>query len=424
MTDYSNQNITGLNLSGVNLTGANFTNTNATNVNFTNAIITNATFKNTLITGATLTGITFSNLQKGQLLLRAANLSNTAINNLTSLTSSELRTIQPAISLRSLNAIQTITVAVPNNAGQGYNVAVTPNITQMVCIFVATNQNIVVTTSGTTVKTIRNNGTVIQDVDSLNVTISHLIIGSVPYRLSAGDGDGVIALIPIDLNQYKVNESGIGDIMSLNGNFMNWDNDVLRTGNTVTNSISPTLAVSLDVNNFVHEVIIEFYVDKSPGYIGLGFNEVYSDVQYIARSIIHAHGVEYDNGVNSTNKTLGFNTAMVIIPDSGECKLRFLLSPHRTFRNSGQGSSVQNLGVIAQGEFIYMQRAIDNTSNPSKLSTISFSKYALGTPLIDVTQPTNLLSNINYISIWCSSNIVAISNYRIRTRRYAKIHRN
>jgi uncharacterized protein YjbI with pentapeptide repeats len=363
MTDYSNQNITGLNLSGANLTGANFTNTNATNVNFTNAIITNATFKNTLITGATLTGLTFSNLQKGQLLLRAANLSITAINNLTSLTSSELRTIQPAISLRSLNGIQTITVAVPNNAGQGYNVAVTPSLTQAVCVFVATNQNIVLTTSGTTVITIRNNGTVIQDVDSSNATISHLSIGSVPYRLSAGDGDGVIALIPIDLNQYKVNESGIGDIMLLNGNFMNWDNDILRTGNTVTNAINPTLTVSLDVNNFVHEVIIEFYLDRSPGYFNMGFNEVFSDTQYPQTKIVHAHGVKYNVGQPDTLdanvlKVLGFNTAIVEIPDSGECKFRFLLSPHRTFRNSGQGSSVQNLGVVAQGDFIYMKRVI------------------------------------------------------------------
>jgi len=221
MTDYSNQNLTGQNFTGVNLTGANFTNANATNVNFTNAIITNATFKNTLITGATLTGITFSNLQKGQLLLRAANLTITAVNNLTSLTTQELRTIQPAISLRSLNMIQSVLVAVPNNAGQGYNVAVTPSLTQAVCVFVATNQNIIITNAGATIKTIRNNGTVIEDVDTGNVTISHLIIGSVPYRISVGNGDGVIGLIPIDLNQYKVNDSGIGDIISLNTNVTN-----------------------------------------------------------------------------------------------------------------------------------------------------------------------------------------------------------
>jgi uncharacterized protein YjbI with pentapeptide repeats len=213
MTDYSNQNITGLNLSGLDLTGANFTNTNATNVNFTNAIITNATFKNTLITGATLTGLTFSNLQKGQLLLRAANLSITAINNLTSLTASELRRIQPAISLRSLNAIQSIVVAVPNNAGQGYNVTVTPSVTQVVCIFIATNQNMTITTSGYLVRTLRSNGTVIQDVSNNNTTIPYLKIGTILYKLSIGNGDGVIALCPVDMNIIRVNENSISDLM-------------------------------------------------------------------------------------------------------------------------------------------------------------------------------------------------------------------
>jgi len=245
MTDYSNQNLTGQNFTGVNLTGANFTNANATNVNFTNAIITNATFKNTLITGATLTGITFSNLQKGQLLLRAANLTITAVNNLTSLTIQELRTIQPAISLRSLNMIQTVSVAVPNNAGQGYNVTVTPSLTQAVCVFVATNQNIILTTSGTTIKTIRNNGTVIQDIDSANATISHVIIGTVPYKVSVGNADGAIVMIPIDLNQYKVNESGIGDIISLNRYpryTLYWGN-----GTSTTSKVTFNLGATIDL---------------------------------------------------------------------------------------------------------------------------------------------------------------------------------
>ena len=240
MTDYSNQNITGLNLTGANLTGANFTNTNATNVNFTNAIITNATFKNTLITGATLTGITFSNLQKGQLLLRAANLSITAINNLTSLTIQELRTIQPAISLRSLNQIQTVSVAVPNNTGQGYNVTVTPSLTQAVCVFVATNQNIIITTGGATIRTIRNNGTLIQDIDNANMTLNYLKLGNIPYRITAANGDGVIAMIPIDLNQYKVNDSGLGDIVSLN---------LYSVNSKVTLVYNPTINASISTNN-------------------------------------------------------------------------------------------------------------------------------------------------------------------------------
>ena len=216
--DYSNQDITSTDLSGVDLSGGNFTNTNATSVNFTNADITNAIFKNTLIVGATINTLTFSDVQKGHLLLRAANHGITAINNLTSLTLAQFRVIQPAITLDSITTIQSVTVKIPNSQSEGYLAPVSPVINQIVCIFAATNQNITVTlaSSGATVRTIRSNGSVIQDVDNANATLTYLKVGSVPYRLTAGNGDGVIAMIPLDLNVYQVNESGIGDILSLN----------------------------------------------------------------------------------------------------------------------------------------------------------------------------------------------------------------
>ena len=170
--DYSNQDITNTDLSGVDLSGGNFTNTNATGVNFTNANITNAIFKNTLIVGATINTLSFSDLQKAYLLLRAANHSINAINNLTSLTLSQFRTIQPAISLDSITTIQSVTVKIPNSQGEGYTVSVAPAIHQIVCIFVANNQNIVITSGGTTIQTIRNNGTVVQNVDNANATLT------------------------------------------------------------------------------------------------------------------------------------------------------------------------------------------------------------------------------------------------------------
>ena len=216
MANYVGQDITGLNLTGQNLTGADFTNANATNVNFTNAIITSAVFKNTLITGATLTGITFSDLQKGQLLLRAANHTNSAVNNLTALTPAEFRIIQPAVGTDTIARISTVTVKIPNSQGEGYTVSVTPVISQLVCIFVATNQNIIITTGGTQIRTIRSNGTVVQDVSNGNTTLNYLKIDSISYRLTVGNGDGVIAMIPVDLNVYQVNGSGLGDIVSLN----------------------------------------------------------------------------------------------------------------------------------------------------------------------------------------------------------------
>ena len=216
--DYSNQDITSTDLSGVDLSGGNFTNTNATGVNFTNANITNAVFKNTLIVSATITTLAFSDVQKGHLLLRAANHGIAAINNLTSLTLAQFRVIQPAVSLDSITTIQTVTVKIPNSQSEGYIAPVSPLINQIVCIFVATNQNIAVTvaSSGATVRTIRSNGSVVQDVDNANATLTYLKVGTVPYRLTVGNGDGVIAMIPLDLNVYQVNESGVGDILSLN----------------------------------------------------------------------------------------------------------------------------------------------------------------------------------------------------------------
>ena len=213
--DYSNQDITSTDLSGADLSGGNFTNTNATSVNFTNAVITNAIFKNALIVSATINTLTFSDLQKGHLLLRAANHGIAAINNLTSLTLAQFRVIQPAVSLDSITTIQSVTVKIPS---EGYLAPVSPLINQIVCIFVATNQNITVTvaSSGATVRTIRSNGTVVQDVDNANATLTYLKVGTVPYRLTVGNGDGVIAMIPLDLNVYQVNESGVGDILSLN----------------------------------------------------------------------------------------------------------------------------------------------------------------------------------------------------------------
>ena len=151
--DYSNQDITNTDLSGADLSGGNFTNTNATGVNFTNADITNAIFKNTLIVSATINTLTF--LQKGHLLLRAANHGISAINNLTSLTLAEFRVIQPAVSLDSITTIQSVTVKIPNSQSEGYLAPVSPLIHQIVCIFVATNQNIAITESGTTVRNFR-----------------------------------------------------------------------------------------------------------------------------------------------------------------------------------------------------------------------------------------------------------------------------
>jgi len=204
--DNSGANITGTNYTGVDLSGSNFTNANATNVNFTNAIITNVTFKNTLIVGATISTLTFSNLQKGQLLVRSANNGITAINNLTSLTKTEFSLIQTSISPYSITTIQTVTVKLPSGQNQ---VIFTPSITELVNIYIATNQ--AVNING--IYTIQTTGSLIQDVSNGNATLNFLKFGTIPYRVTSGEG--IIALIPLDINVYKVNDSGLGDIISV-----------------------------------------------------------------------------------------------------------------------------------------------------------------------------------------------------------------
>lgn len=204
--DNSGANITGTNYTGVDLSGSNFTNANATNVNFTNANITNVTFKNTLIVGAIISTLTFSNLQKGQLLVRSANNGITAINNLTSLTKTEFSLIQSSISPYSITTVQTVAVKLPNGQNQ---VTFTPSITELVNIYIATTQPVNI--NG--LYTIQTTGSLIQDVSNGNATLNFLKFGTIPYRVTSGEG--IIALIPLDINVYKVNNSGLGDIISV-----------------------------------------------------------------------------------------------------------------------------------------------------------------------------------------------------------------
>ena len=204
--DNSGANLTGTNYTGVDLSGSNFTNAIATNVDFTNANITNVTFKNTLIVDAIISTLTFSNLQKGQLLVRSANNGITAINNLTSLTKSEFSLIQSSISPYSITTVQTVAVKLPNGQNQ---VTFTPSITELVNIYIATSQPVNI--NG--IYTIQTTGSLIQDVSNGNATLNFLKFGTIPYRITAGEG--IIALIPLDVNVYKVNNSGLGDIISV-----------------------------------------------------------------------------------------------------------------------------------------------------------------------------------------------------------------
>jgi hypothetical protein len=85
----------------------------------------------------------------------------------------------------------------------------TPSITELVNIYIATNQ--AVNING--IYTIQTTGSLIQDVSNGNATLNFLKFGTIPYRVTSGEG--IIALIPLDINVYKVNNSGLGDIISV-----------------------------------------------------------------------------------------------------------------------------------------------------------------------------------------------------------------
>lgn len=374
--DYSNQNITNTNLTGADLSGGDFTNTNATNVNFTNAIITNATFKNTLITGANISTLTFSNLQKGQLLLRSANIGISAINNLTSLTLSQLRTIQPAIPTRTVISIQTVTVKIPNSQSEGYNVSITPVINQIVCIFVAVNQNIVIYTSGSSVRTIRSNGTVIQDVDNANATITHLKVGTVSYRLSIGNGDGVIAMIPLDINAYKVNESGIGDIIALNTSSSSANSYSMYWGDGTARSAKVTFTLPTAIDLRSNKVRVSLKVRSNLSYLNypiLVFNDNHTYPSYnnyvtemsSSTNLWHGGGANYFTWPNNTPTQVLWNDGSMtfnatVHPTAASDPYWLLNFWVELVYDNATGSYKQ---MIAKGDWVLIDKVVGSNTN-------------------------------------------------------------
>ncbi len=374
--DYSNQNITNTNLTGVDLSGGDFTNTNATNVNFTNANITNATFKNTLITGANISTLTFSNLQKGQLLLREANIGISAINNLTSLTLSQLRTIQPAIPTRTVINIQTVTVKIPNSQSEGYNVSITPVINQIVCIFVAVNQNIVIYTSGSSVRTIRSNGTVIQDVDNANATITHLKVGTVSYRLSIGNGDGVIAMIPLDINAYKVNESGIGDIIALNTSSSSANSYSMYWGDGTARSAKVTFTLPTAIDLRSNKARVSLKVRSNLSYLNypiLVFNDNHTYPSYNNYVTEMSSSTNLWNGGGANYFTWPNNTPTQVLWNDGSMTFNATVHPTAAsdpywllnfwvelVYDNATGSYKQ---MIAKGDWVLIDKTVGGNTN-------------------------------------------------------------
>lgn len=424
--DYSNQDITNTNLTGADLSGGNFTNTIATGVNFTNANITNAVFKNTLITGANISTLTFSDLQKGYLLLRALNHTITAVNNLTALTPTQFRIIQPAVSLDTINMIQTVTVKIPNTLSNGnYTIVVSPLINQIVCIFVATNQNIVIATSTGNVRTIRSNGTVVQDVDNANATLSLLKVGSVSYSLTAANGDGVIAMIPVNFNVYQVNGSGLGDVITLTlGNGPTGPTGVTGPGGAVGSAgvAGPTgpagstkVALSYTAGTLVNAVVFNFtsvnlltsrikgtamlYVNENWDYGCIRFSGqgVYNSTAQINEQSYYFGSVYTSPAVNGIGTRLEYQDRGIMMVGSTLPTGNFWVCVDFEIDNLRQTNNVVTSQMVCRGRWSIVSKTVgstatyrayanfERTNDLTSISSIEFGDYFQNTSLKSMT---------------------------------------
>ena len=284
MTDYTGQNLTGQSFVGQNLSNANFTNATLTNAdlsgcNLTNAIFTGAIMRNTNIINTNLSGVTFSGVQAAQLLY---NKSNANIAYLTTqittqlaasglpavigtiLTddvrdlSAEMDIITATVVSENVRAVTSITVR-PKRAfyiagiSLANNESLTLNMSGIQSIGTVNNPTLVINYSAKTFTVSRDNSGVTTIVDTtagggggITVTDALLRIGNVVYKIHGYTMIGV----PYDINEYKVINVGLYDILS-NSDYL--DGQTGATGprgftgtNGIVGSTGPTGAGSLD----------------------------------------------------------------------------------------------------------------------------------------------------------------------------------
>ena len=284
MTDYTGQNLTGQSFVGQNLSNANFTNAILTNAdlsgcNLTNAIFTGAIMRNTNIINTNLSGVTFSGVQAAQLLY---NKSNANIAYLTTqittqlaasglpavigtiLTddvrdlSAEMDIITATVVSENVRAVTSITVR-PKRAfyiagiSLANNESLTLNMSGIQSIGTVNNPTLVINYSAKTFTVSRDNSGVTTIVDTtagggggITVTDALLRIGNVVYKIHGYTMIGV----PYDINEYKVINVGLYDILS-NSDYLDGQTGVTGprgfTGtNGIVGSTGPTGAGSLD----------------------------------------------------------------------------------------------------------------------------------------------------------------------------------
>ena len=284
MTDYTGQNLTGQSFVGQNLSNANFTNATLTNAdlsgcNLTNAIFTGAIMRNTNIINTNLSGVTFSGVQAAQLLYNKSNANIAYL--MTQITtqlaasglpavigtiltddvrdlSAEMDIITATVVSENVRAVTSITVR-PKRAfyiagiSLANNESLTLNMSGIQSIGTVNNPTLVINYSAKTFTVSRDNSGVTTIVDTtagggggITVTDALLRIGNVVYKIHGYTMIGV----PYDINEYKVINVGLYDILS-NSDYL--DGQTGATGprgftgtNGIVGSTGPTGAGSLD----------------------------------------------------------------------------------------------------------------------------------------------------------------------------------
>lgn len=205
---------------------------------------------------------------------------------------------------------------------------------------------------------------------------------------------------------------------------MAWDNDVTSNG-TQRIAVYPTLSVPLDIQNFRHEVHIDFHMEYDPAnWINMSFNEVFTNSAFDANHYAINYGLfdatNYPGTFGGYNHNTYVNFAYVPNAHNGAIvHINMIVEANyspATASSPAQGAAqAGRLGVRAQGEW-NLVRKNSQFEGITFASKQLFTKYVYGEPLMTIYPNGAFVSAINYISIGCN-NQYSIGNFRIRTRK-------
>lgn len=205
---------------------------------------------------------------------------------------------------------------------------------------------------------------------------------------------------------------------------MAWDNDITSNG-TQRYSVNPTLTVPLDIQNYRHEVHIDFQLEYDPAnWINMSFNEVFQNSAFDANHYAINYGVfdatNYPGTFGGYNHNTYVNFVYVGNAWSGAIvHINMIVeanySPATNTSPNYGAAQAGRLGVRAQGEW-NLVRKHSQFEGISLASKQFFTKYVYGEPLMLIYPNGPFVSAINYISIGANAQ-PCIGNFRIRTRK-------